>query len=277
MGLLAVLDDIAMDWSTIGSAGDGVGGVAGAAAAIAAAVAIITTRKDQYRRDASGLHGEMYFQAQELPGDVALPDEPGVWSDSELVCKVTNSSGHPYYRVVASVYLQSRRQRYAARADVIGPATTLYASLGLVIGCDLAAMNDDVQVVVTFVDSQGRAWRRDETGRLKRLARWRVWLTARRNVRAYPGRAAALHGIRAVEIKDEEPDALTTMQLVDARKQPTEIAVLGPGADQIDADKMAMPPRTIARGTLVIALEQQGWPQASPRQAKRWTTWLRRH
>lgn len=254
-----------MDWSTVGSAGDGVGGVAGAAAAVAAAVAITTSRRDQYRRDASGLHGEMYFQAQDLPVDVELPDEPGIWSDSEMVCKVTNSSGHPYYSVVASVFLQSRRQRYAARADVIAPATTLYASMGLVIGCDLAAMNDDVQVVLTFVDSQGRGWRRDETGILRRLSWWRMWRSSRRRLKLYPGRAATLHGIREVERVEGHSavgdSAAASSQLVDADGLPTDLAVLGVGEDRMESDKAARPPLSVDRDDLVKALELQGWPQ----------------
>ncbi|WP_328993936.1 hypothetical protein OG394_06135 [Kribbella sp. NBC_01245] len=264
-----------MDWNTIGSAGDAVGGVAGTAAAFAAAIAILTTKRDQTRRDASGLHGEMYFQAQELPLDVDLPDEPGAWSDSEMVCKVRNSSGHPYYSVVASVFLRSRQQRYAARADVIGPATSLCASLGLVIGCDLAAMNDDVQVVLTFVDSQGRGWRRDETGILKRLPRWKMWRRTRQGASVYPGKAATLHGLREKETVEESSAPgrwqIVSSELVDAEGCITQLVILGPGEDQVQADKAARPPVSVERQELVSDLELQGWPQMpKPRWGSRW-------
>lgn len=118
----------------------------------------------QNKREASGLSVSIQFQDPLLPEGFEAPDEPGEWSDFDMIAKLQNSSTTAFYSVIASKYLPSRDSHFLASAEIIEPGQTLYARLATVDVCDM--ISPQAGAKLTFIDSSGTAWMRNNSGQL---------------------------------------------------------------------------------------------------------------
>ncbi|MET9226041.1 hypothetical protein [Lentzea sp. NPDC003310] len=183
-----------------------VSAVAGSAGAIVAATALRKNREDQARRDAAGLHAtaRIVICKVDPPGDdlILEPDLRNGYPDSQFAIKVANTSAHPYYAVVSSVYVPARNKRYAAYVNAVPANEARYARMFRSDGCDVVALPNDTLIDTTFVDSQGRGWHRDSHGVLRRRRISRRWRDAQ--LWARPHRGLALHQMSEVVIQDAD-------------------------------------------------------------------------
>lgn len=190
--------------STLPVIASSVSAIAGSAGAIVAATALRKNREDQARRDAAGLHAsarvvicKVDLQSDDLAHEL---DHRNGHPDSQFTIKVANSSTHPYYAVVSSVYVPARGKRYAAYVNMVPADEARYARLFLADGCDTVALPNDALVDTTFIDSQGRGWHRDSHGVLRRRRISRRWRDAQ--LWARPHRGLALHRMSEVVMRD---------------------------------------------------------------------------
>ncbi len=228
-----------MEWAAVSATAGSISAIAGATGAVVAATALRRNREDQARRDAAGLHASIYFAPWRfLPGqELEQDEEPSDRTAEWLVVKVDNASAHPYYAVMASVYLPRRRRRFAATADIVPPHSTRYARLVLVEGCDTMGLSSDTLVDTTFVDSQGRGWRRDTQGTLERRKIVRRWVDA--ELHGQPHRAAALHQVR--ECVEPDGEGLELHVARDAEGHEVEIKLLDRSASEAEGDSVGYP------------------------------------
>lgn len=215
-----------------------VGAIPGTLGALVASAAILSARRSEIRKEAAGLFCDMYLRGVEVPSEFQEPDEPGPWSDFDMVAKLVNTSNHPYYSVVVSTFVHRRQTTFAARAALVPPHSTMYAALVVLDGCDVVPWDETVQVSVTFIDSTGKAWQRDRSGRLTRL---HIWWRRKKDYSVYgrPSEAARLHGLK------EHEDANGVISLLDRNGRPSELVEFEPSKSVEAADALAAPMRVM--------------------------------
>ncbi|MDX3659439.1 hypothetical protein PV646_19220 [Streptomyces sp. ID05-26A] len=195
-----------MSWvSTVPVIASSVSAVAASSGAIVAATALRKNREDQARRDAAGLHASARVVLckvdQIAESDAFEPDHRNGHPDSQFTIKVVNSSSHPYYAVVSSVFVPARNKRFAAYVNTVPANEARYARMFSADGCDVVALPNDTLIDTTFIDSQGRGWHRDSDGVLRRRKINRQWRDAQ--LWARPHRGLALHQMSEVMVRDD--------------------------------------------------------------------------
>lgn len=138
--------------------------LAAVASAGFAGTQIALTRRQTARRSGSGLSGQYYEQAKTIPDDFQ-PDEPGPWSDAQLVLRIDNVLNEPFVSVIALLQLADGRT-FRAFADWVPPNSVMYCLVGDTDEHDFISLRRSSVVEMTYVDSSGKVWHRTSTGRL---------------------------------------------------------------------------------------------------------------